>query len=422
MNRTILNAYEEILCRKPDESGSANYKNKLQTNKNFNLRQRMILSDEYTNRVKYKNILIYLRFKRFSGDGICIAAERLITVLRKFYTVSSIEYDSNDSADSIIDRIREVGYNNRGNKTLLVHISYSKWLKELLEWWNVQPADFNKNVTGYLYCGFSKLESYKIPVYRLFKKIIVPSQIYKTIFEKELSNSIYVLPYLINRTLVTPPKRCAPEKEIVLYTIDNGQNITNLLTLSLWTITFISINPTINLKMIIKTKTKAVENKLIEFINELNLASKITVITDLIPYNQLEEIHNKGNIFLTLNNLNSSLVLSEAILHGNIVICPKSGGCINYLPPDYPYFIRVIKDYIGTYISICRDKSIKDNEYLIHVPESNYLYEMLYVAINDFQSSSHVDAIQTAQQFLINASAPENIKNFFEAYLLDGNT
>lgn len=408
----VIRNYEEILCRPVDKDGLENYVQHLDRNKSFNLRSTLLNCTEYNTQIKNKDLLICLRYQIYSHKATSIIADRMIGLLRQFpnLTVCNVEYTEEDTGDTIINRLREIVFNNNGEKQLLIMGEFQSWFKSVVQWWKSQNFQ-NTTVMGYLIANMSCIEETKIPQYNLFDVIAIPTACVKEIFiYSGINKPLHIIPYPLRTYTFNAPKTFQDIQRIVLYIIDNphsSQN--NFMMLAYWTIYYISTNEN-NIKLIVKGHNHQIMNELQSYCDHLHLtADKVQLITKIATSEEMQKIHDEGTIYVSLSPLNTNLSIAEALCHGNLIVCPKSGACAEQLPATYPYFVNVVDDFIGTYIRICHKSSLIPYKW-INAQETDYYFDALNIAIDAFMSGEHVKPLLEAQHQLKQSSSLDVMK------------
>lgn len=376
----IQSYFEEILCRKPNKNSIEHY-SKLY-NKNINVRDILLKSNEYINNIKFKPLIIFIRFKKYSGDSTSIIADRYIFMLRKFYNVSDFEYNE----DNNIDRLREITFNHNKQKILIIHTNQFINHIPIANWWNSQDNNvFNNKIIGFANIVFDYIPNYN--TFNHFKILIVPNNYTYNL----LVNNHYFLSkiqYPLKTYIPIEPKT---KTLITLYIIEN--QIDKCIQLSNWIIKYIGNNDSLQLKI----KTSNLDK------SQLINSDKITIINGIVNNDTIDNLHNDSDILVSIYPKSSNLNIYEAILKGNIVITPS----YNYeLPDDYPY--QLINN--GSFIQVYNSNSFPPNCWTT-LPNAECLYDLLNMSIYHIRNGLHTNIIKSVQSFIIEKSNIKTIEN-----------
>lgn len=414
LDSDVIKVYDEILCRKPENTGLQNYKNKKQ-DVNW-LRSELFKSSEYNNQLKNTSIIYYIRYKNYSGNSLCISAERYISFLRNKYNVSSIEFTDTDTSETIIQILSQLVFNHSGNKKLFIHSDFRDWIIQIISWWitqSEQNTTFSPFVVGYFNYDFFNVVNipFTSTLSRWFNTICVPSnKLNSSLFEISMSPTLRIstVPYVLKK-YTKSVKRYDENNPIIIYSIDNSTLTSNFIMTVLWTIQYIVSSEYNNIKYIIKSKNTITINSIQSYISQLIYKPNITIINEILPSDKHQEIHQIGHIYTSLSGLKSPLSMCEALSEGNIVICPNVGNCIEYLPNDYPFFIQTSKDMIGTYVEIHSENSFVPKKWFSNQDTTRY-FDTLNIALDLFTHNEHLYLIENAQNHLYNLCNTKNIE------------
>jgi glycosyltransferase involved in cell wall biosynthesis len=227
-----------------------------------------------------------------------------------------------------------------------------------------------KTIVGYVTWDTNRLPDGWIELYGAFDRLFVPCTWNQRLFQEAgMRIPVHVIPHLFAGKNLIKKASYKKQAEFVFYTI--GSWTLRKGTAEVLAAFQKAFTTKDNVKLIIKTDegkasrrfsprsflrfifNLAVKENLLP-LKKVRTSSKIEIITDEIPNENIIQIHQKGDCYVSLTKGEAwGLGAFDAAGYGNPVIITGTGGPLDYLDADSAYFINFYDKKI-------KDRSVKE--------------------------------------------------------------